>query len=308
MKRDAPSWVQALLATPGPHSPREYALLYAKAFAMGAADLIPGVSGGTIAFITGIYGQLLGAISSLNTQLLRDILSRRYRKAFSNVPLRFMAVMALGIGSALLSLSRLMHYLMLNHGEFTWAFFFGLIAASGIVIFRQLDTRGLGPCALVLAGGVFSYAIVGLVPVETPESWWFIFLCGVIGITAMILPGISGSFLLLILGKYEFIISALRAPFADHHPFILGIFMAGMATGLLAFSKILHRLMMTHRNRTMAFLTGILLGSLRKVWPWKSSDGGGNGWPMALDGEFALILGLIALGFALVFRLEGRSQ
>ena len=312
MKKEDLSWGEALAATPGPRTPGDYALLYAKAFAMGTADLIPGVSGGTIAFITGIYGQLLGALSSLRAKVLRDLLSWNWPRALSQVHTRFMVVVALGIASALFSLSRLMHYLMLNHPGSTWAFFFGLIAASSVAISRQLNVRRMSSLFLVFLGSVFSYTIVGLVPMETPESWWFIFLCGAISVMAMILPGISGSFLLLILGKYEFILAALKAPLVGQSAFILGIFLAGMAAGLLSFSRILHHLMETHRNKTMAFLTGVLLGSLRRVWPWKvplGLDGREvNGWPTSLDGESLLALILIVLGFGLVFFLEGRSR
>ena len=213
------SWKEALGKSPGPHRRKDYLVLYLKAFAMGTADLIPGVSGGTVAFMTGIYENLLDALASLKRNLLVDLAYFRFKTALSRVHIRFMVTVALGMATAIFSLSRLMHYLVVSHPIHTNAAFFGLIAASALAIFGKLsDPRGLATLGLVACGIIISYYTTGLVPIHTPEGWWFIYLCGVIGVSAMILPGISGSFLLLVLGKYEFIVGAVKSPFMGANP------------------------------------------------------------------------------------------
>lgn len=237
---------------------------------MGAADLVPGVSGGTIAFITGIYGQLLAAISSFKKESLGHLLRGQFKAFLTTVHWRFLTILLFGLLSAILLLARLMFYLLNFHPLQTWGLFFGLILASILIIWRQLDAPyKANHLGLLFFGGFLAFWIVGLIPVETPDAWWFIFICGMIGISAMILPGISGSFLLLILGKYEFITATLKNPFIPSNALILTIFLLGVFSGLMSFSKFLNWLMSHYRSLTMAFLTGILIGSLRKVWPWK---------------------------------------
>ncbi|MDC1174606.1 DUF368 domain-containing protein [Bacteriovoracaceae bacterium] len=264
------NWTEAWLASPGPRTKKEFLVLYLKAFCMGIADLIPGVSGGTIAFITGIYEGLLDAVSSINKRALSAMLKLDFKSALSILHIRFILPVAIGILSAIFLLARLMHYLMNEHTVLTWSAFFGLIAASIVVIFKELDNHWdpKNIFAMVI-GAVFAYIMVSLIPVDTPTNPWFIYLCGIIGITAMILPGLSGSFLLLILGKYEFITGAIKQAQVFENFKILVIFACGTATGLLAFSNILNWFLKHHRSKTMAFLTGILIGSMKKVWPWK---------------------------------------
>ena len=314
------SWKESLCASPGPHYKKDYFLLYVKGLAMGVADLIPGVSGGTIAFITGIYENLLAAITSFKKDVLYDLLKFNCKIAVSKIHTRFILTLILGIGTAVFSFSHLMHYLMNTYPIPTWAAFFGLIGASSIVIFRQLKFKGMASLSFILLGAVFAYLLVGLVPIDTPTDFWFIYLCGIIAITAMILPGISGSFLLLILGKYEYITGALKSPFIGTNISTLFIFSAGMVTGLFTFSKVLHFLMTFYKDKTMAFLTGVLVGSLRKVWPWKevleSKIIRGkyrviqevNIRPPSIDGEFFLALLLIILSLIVVFYLDNLSR
>ncbi len=264
------SWNQALMAGPGPVGFLEYLFLWLKGFAMGTADLIPGVSGGTIAFITGIYEQLLEAVSSFDRQAFGHLFKLELKAFFGRVHIRFIVTLASGLIIAIFTLARLMHFLLTEYPLPTWGLFFGLICASVIIIWRELEkpfaVKSLIPLIL---GGVAAFFIVGLIPVSTPDDMWFIFVCGVIGISAMILPGLSGSFLLLILGKYEYITGALKNPLVGHNFIILLVFLMGALTGLLGFSKVLNWLMKHYRMTTMAVLTGILIGSLRKVWPWK---------------------------------------
>ena len=241
---------------------------------MGAADLIPGVSGGTIAFITGIYANLLAAISSIGKEAVQHLLGFRIARAISVVHVRFLIILGAGVGTSVISMAKLVHYLLHEHAIHTWSLFLGLIAGSIIVIGGHIEKLwNAKNLATILGGAVFAHIVVNLIPVETPEAYWFIFLCGVIAITAMILPGISGSFLLLILGKYAFITGALKGihktPFADNDIQIMFVFGCGALVGLLGFSKVLNHIMNHYYSLTMCFLTGVLIGSLQKVWPWR---------------------------------------
>jgi putative membrane protein len=264
------SWVEAFKASPGPASKKDALFLYLKGICMGAADLIPGVSGGTVAFITGIYEDLLEAISSVNKELLMAVIKLDVKKALGMVHAKFLVVLFGGILTSIFALANLMHFLMNNHKIHTWSLFLGLIVASIVVIFKQLDKPFQRANMLwIVIGTLFAYLVVGLIPVTTPKELWFIFICGLISISAMILPGLSGSFLLLILGKYEYITGAVKDPFVPGNWGILFTFVAGAIVGALGFTKVLNWFLKHYRSLTMAFLTGILVGSLRKVWPWK---------------------------------------
>jgi putative membrane protein len=304
-------------AGPGPQTKKEYIIHMLKGFMMGTADLIPGVSGGTMAFITGIYGGLLAAISSVNLNVLKLLLKFQFKEALSQIHLRFIIPLGIGLLTAIFSLARLMHYLIKEQPVPTWALFFGLILASIIIIWRQLDDHFNIKNLLVIAlGALFSWVVVGLIPVTTPDGLWFVFLCGVIGITAMILPGISGSFLLLILGKYEYITGAIKNPFMTDHFFVLITFSIGSATGLLGFSRILNWLLGKYNALTMGFLTGILIGSMRKVWPWKEvletqiirgkvkTLREANVMPVEFNSEFYIACGLVLVGFGLIIAMD----
>jgi putative membrane protein len=311
------SILDALKNAPGPKSLQEKLWLYAKGLAMGVADLIPGVSGGTIAFVTGIYDDFMAAASCLDHHLLKLIVTFRIKEAILRVPLHFIIPLAAGILTSIFSMARLMHYLLTEHPLPTWGFFFGLIVSSIIIISKKLDSP-YSPLSLLMVGlgAIFAYLVVGMIPVETPSQLWFIYLCGIIGITAMILPGISGSFLLLMMGKYEYITAAVKSPFGDGNFIILVVFSLGCATGLVSFSKFLKYVLQRYHNITMCFLTGVLVGSLRKVWPWKEviqkeMIGGkmrimqeANLWPMDYDFNFMLTLVMMAVGVSLVLVLE----
>ncbi|MCA9543677.1 MAG: DUF368 domain-containing protein [Myxococcales bacterium] len=307
----------AVMASPGPRTPKEAGLLAAKGFAMGTADIIPGVSGGTIAFITGIYGQLLAAINSVNGAALKALLKFDLKGLFAQVHVRFLVVLLFGIGTAVISTARLMHYLMDEHPVPTWALFFGLILASALVVGREVEgaTKPANVAGVVL-GAVGAYVFVGLIPVETPTAPWFLFLSGMIAICAMILPGLSGSFLLLILGKYAYVTGAIKDPFAAGSLLIIVTFGAGAVVGLLGFSRILGWLLEHFRPLTMAVLTGFMIGALRKVWPYKEvlettvirgkvkvlRDA--NVLPDTFDSQAMLALGLMVAGFLVVLALE----
>ena len=287
---------------------------------MGSADVIPGVSGGTIALITGIYENLIGALRSIDMDVLQKILAFDFRGAVARIHLRFLLTLFCGIAVAILSLARLMNYLLHFHPVPTWSLFFGLIAASTIMIGKHVN-NWLGKAGISFVAGIIAATIiVNLIPIRTPEDLWFIFLCGLIAICAMILPGISGAFILLILGKYEYITGALKNPFLLHNFTVIVVFCAGCLIGLVGFSRVLNYLLKKFHNLTLAFLTGLIAGSLQKIWPWKEVIEtqvirgkahviwGGPVIPRVVDQEVVTAACLGILGFAAVWIIERISQ
>ena len=310
----------AFMASPGPGNLREAALLWGKGLCMGGADIIPGVSGGTIAFITGIYGQLVDAIRSLDLTFVRRLFALDPTGALAGVHLRFLACLLFGILTAIVTMASLMNYLLNVHPVEIWSLFFGLIAASIFVVGREIRPLGAANIGFVALGTVGSYLLVGMIPVTTPETLPFIFLCGAIAICAMILPGISGAFLLLMLGKYEYVTRTLKNPFILDNFLVIAVFSAGAVTGIVLFSRVLHFLLHRWHAATVSVLTGFMIGALRKVWPWKevleSTVIRGkmhvlreqNVLPDGLNGQFFLALGLAAVGVFVVIALERLSK
>ncbi|MBW2591760.1 MAG: DUF368 domain-containing protein [Deltaproteobacteria bacterium] len=313
------SWKEAFWASPGPRSLKSAAVLYLKGICMGSADIIPGVSGGTIALITGIYEKLLQAIKSADMGMARKALAFDIKGALARIHIRFLLCLFLGIGTAILSLARLMNYLLHYHPVSIWSLFFGLIAASVLVVGKRVDKWNMGTGFFFLAGAGAAYFIVNLIPVSTPEDSWFIFFSGMLAICAMILPGLSGAFILLILGKYEFITATLKNPFSAQNILIILIFCSGCLVGLLGFSRILNYLIRKYHGLTLAFLTGLMAGCMQKIWPWKQVlevriiNGnehilwGGNTLPPAFDVQVAAAAGLAGFGFIAVIVLEKLS-
>lgn len=245
-------------------------MICAKGMGMGAADVIPGVSGGTIAFLTGIYEELLQSIKSINGEAVKMLFTGRIRQFWKHINGPFLLSVILGIAISFFSLARLMQYLMANEPVPLWAFFFGLIIASAILILKDISLINIKHLAALVLGIAAGAAICLVSPAETPDSLWFIFLCGAIAICAMILPGISGSFILLLLGKYEFMLRALTEL---NIPAIL-VFVAGAAIGIVSFSHFLTWLLNRYRVTTICALAGIMIGSLVKVWPWQLEHDG----------------------------------
>ena len=242
-----------------------YSLLYLKGLAMGTADVIPGVSGGTIAFITGIYDELVNSIRAVNLSLFKILLTGNFSGFWKQFNGNFLLAVLSGIATSIITLAGLMSWLLLNYPIQVWSFFFGLILISAPLIFREIQSWTTVVYISLLAGTGMAYAITVLSPAETPESLWFIFLCGVLAICAMILPGISGAFILLLIGKYQFMISALSSVNLP----VIFIFVIGCLIGLISFSHVLNWLLTNHRKITLGLLSGFMLGSLNKVWPWK---------------------------------------
>ena len=240
---------------------------------MGAANVIPGVSGGTIAFITGIYERLVGAINNVDSRAVRMLLKLRLKEFWKHIDGTFLLWLLLGVLIATFSLAKLMTVLLNTFPVQTWAFFFGLIIASSILILRDMKGwKGSDALYLVL-GGVLGVVVCTLSPTQTPDTLWFIFLCGMVSICAMILPGISGSFLLLVMGKYEYIMLAIDGllHFDAHSIAVVLVFGLGCVVGILAFAKLLHFLLGRWNRQTILILSGFILGSLVKVWPWSNT-------------------------------------
>ncbi|MAX65496.1 MAG: DUF368 domain-containing protein [Bacteriovoracaceae bacterium] len=249
---------------------KERLLILLKGYAMGMADIVPGVSGGTVALVTGIYDELISSISSVNKKFLSLVLHLKIKQAFEHVNGHFLLPLFIGILTAIILMSRLMHFFMNEYALYTWSIFFGLILASIIYVARTIESFfQVKNIIIVVMGACFGYMVVTAIPVHTANSTLMIFASGAIAICAMILPGISGSFILLILGKYLFITSALKNPFVMNNIITIGVFCGGCLVGLLTFSKILNYLLKNYHRVMMAILTGFMIGSLRKIWPWR---------------------------------------
>ena len=280
---------------------------------MGAADVVPGVSGGTIAFVTGIYEELIYSIRSVDRRFVSLLLALRLREALNRVPWRFLGPVLVGILLAVVSLARGIQWMLHHRPELIWAFFFGLVVASVFVVRKRVVAWRGSTWIAAFAAGLLFYVVVGLVPMKTPDSPWFLLLCGVIAISAMILPGISGSFILVLLGKYEYLLTALNN--RDLFPIVL--FTAGAAIGILSVARVLAWIFRRHHDLTVATLTGFMAGSLRKIWPWKDDVSALavdaplvqlNVLPRTIDGELAAAVGLAVMGFAVVFVLNRLSE
>lgn len=246
---------------------RNNLLVALKGFFMGAANVVPGVSGGTVALITGIYSEIIESLNSLMVPRTWKILFKGgFREFWREIHGGFLLSLLIGVIVSIFSLAKLMEYTLAHHPIQTWAFFFGLIIASAAIMFRDIKGWGIGEIIWTIIGIALGIAVCTLTPTETPDSWWFIFLCGAIAICTMILPGISGSFILVILSKYDYIMSAISSVDVP----VLLVFGAGCLIGILAFSKFLHWLLGRYEKQTMIVLLGFVLGSLIKVWPWSN--------------------------------------
>ncbi|GIV80474.1 MAG: DUF368 domain-containing protein [Litorilinea sp.] len=301
----------------------DYLGLVARGFLMGSADVVPGVSGGTMAFILGIYEELIQSIRMVGRpEFVRAVLGLRIRQALELVNAAFLAAILAGIVLAVVTLAPGIEWLLLHQPVLLWSFFFGLVLASVFTVSKRIRRWTPGLWLSLAVGMVGAYLLVGMVPVQTPETWWFLFLSGALAICAMILPGISGSFILVLLGKYQFFVSAVNQ--RD----LVSLALAGMgaAVGLVSFAQVLGWLFKRYHDPTVALLTGLMLGSLRKVWPWKETvafitDRHGAILPtvernvlppLTVQGAFNLeilyALGLALVGFGLVMLIDRWAQ
>lgn len=265
---------------------------------MGAADIVPGVSGGTMAFILGIYEELIESIALFGSKpFWHDVLHGNIRKAFQSANWGFLIAVGTGILTAAAALARPLEHALDTMPMMVWSFFFGLVFASVFVVAARVKRWNVRTIFATVAGCIAAYALVGLVPVHTPEAAWFLVLSGAITICAMILPGVSGAFLLVLLGKYEFVLSAVNN--RDIEPIAyIGV---GAVVGLIAFSQVLEWLFARYHDVTVALLTGLMIGSLRKIWPWKQDMT--NILP-DWNGETSHILMVMLFGAILVIAVE----
>lgn len=245
---------------------KDYAVLMLKGMGMGAADVVPGVSGGTIAFIVGIYDELINSIKSINLESLKLFFSGKWATFWKKINGNFLFFLLAGIGISVFSLAKLITWLLVNQPILVWSFFFGLVLASTWFVSKDIkEWKSWKTWVAFVIGAVVAFYITVATPAETPSNLLFIFLCGAIAICAMILPGISGSFILVLLGKYFFIMDAVKTL----DVVVIAVFGAGVCIGIISFSHILSYALAHFRNITLAVLTGFMLGSLNKVWPWK---------------------------------------
>ncbi len=275
--------------------------LFITGFFMGLADLIPGVSGGTVAFISGIYEELLYSIKKVSGEALKLILQFRIKEAFAAIPFRFLVPLFAGIFTAVLSLANLLGYLLDTYPSFVWSFFFGLVIASTWLVAKRVVKWDMRDVMAFAVTSVVGYLVVGAVPVETPANLPMYFLSGMIAICAMILPGISGSFILLILGKYTQVLGAVR----EMDILVLLAVASGAVVGLALFARFLSWLFAKHHDISVAALAGFMLGSVRKLWPWQEVittrvNSHGDVVPVATRNIFpeqadAMTIGIIAL-------------
>jgi putative membrane protein len=291
----------------------DYIVLGVKGFCMGASDVVPGVSGGTMAFILGIYEELIDAIKSFDLKSLQFLVTLKFRPLLDYISWQFLLAVGIGIITAIFTLSKLLSWLLQNRPVFIWSFFLGLILASVLSVSRRVEVWRILTWLCLVGGTLGSYFLVGLVPVATPNDYWFLFLCGAVAICAMILPGISGSYILVLLGKYQYVLDAV-----NHRDFlVLGLVAAGACVGIIAFSRILGWLLKNHHDLMVASLTGLMIGSLRKVWPWKETlesvvDSHGQMVPLVQsnilpgqwNGEVLAALSLMVAGLLAVLFLD----
>ena len=292
----------------------QHIFIILKGMAMGVAELVPGVSGGTIAFVAGIYEEFIGTINNVNLKTLKLWRTEGFTSFWKALNGNFLGSLLLGMAISILSFTKLIKWLLENEPIPIWSFFFGLVVASIIVVAKAIKKWNVATITLLIVGAIVAYFITTLPPSTNTESLSFIFFSGALAICAMILPGISGAYILVLLGAYKPVIDALH----DKNFKVLITMALGMAFGILSFAKALKWMFEHHKNITLAVLTGFILGSLNKIWPWKiiletKTIGNKvivlkdkNVMPFEFDGEHQLLYAILAaiIGFSLIFILE----
>ena len=245
----------------------KYLLLALRGLGMGAADVVPGVSGGTIAFITGIYEELVYSIKSINLEAIKLFFTGRWKSFWKQISGNFLLAVFAGVFISVLSLAKVLEYLLEHQPILIWSFFFGLILASSYVVSRKIK-KWEYPKIVAIAGGIgIAFYITSVTPTTTTDAFWFIILAGAFASCAMILPGISGSFILLLLGKYAFALHAVNERIVVD----LMLLGSGALVGIILFANLLSWLLKKHHDITIAVLVGFMIGSLNKIWPWKET-------------------------------------
>lgn len=310
----------------------DYIIISLKGIAMGAADVVPGVSGGTIAFISGIYEELLESIDGLKFSFFKVWKTEGFKSAWQSINGNFLLALFLGIGISIVSLAKIIKWLLINEAVLLWSFFFGLVLASVFYVGKQIRKWDIWIIAVLIMATIISYLITLANPLASPDNNIYLLFCGFIAIIAMILPGISGAFILLILGAYQTAINTVDDLFQSLITLNFELFKAafikflmlaiGAIIGIKSFSKILNWMFKNHKNLTLAMLTGFMIGSLNKIWPWKET----LSWrtnskgievpfqeqsiaPFSFDGDNQLMMSLILMivGFLVILILEKMS-
>ena len=292
----------------------DYLIIGLKGIAMGAADVVPGVSGGTIAFITGIYEELINSINTINLDLFKTLKKEGIKSFWKKLNGNFLVALFLGIFISLFSLAKFLSWLLENKPILLWSFFFGLVFASIFLVGKEIKKWNTPTILILIAGAAIAYFITTLPPNENIDSLPFLFLSGALAVCAMILPGISGAFILVLLGSYKTILDAVH----ERDIKMVATVALGAIFGLLSFAKLLKWMFKNYRNYTLALLTGFIIGSLNKIWPWKKvletkvfGDktiviAEKNILPNTFDGnpQLLLAISLAITGFSLIFILE----
>ncbi len=292
----------------------QYIIICLKGMAMGAADVVPGVSGGTIAFISGIYEELIDSINNINLSLFKTLQKEGFKASWQKLNGNFLLALFLGIGISLFSLAKFISWLLDTQPILLWSFFFGLVVASIFFVGKAIEKWNLATVFMLLLGVCVAYYITVLPPISNTHSLPFLFLSGALAVCAMILPGISGAFILVLLGSYKTILDAVH----ERDMKIVATIAIGAIFGLLSFAKLLKWMFRHYKNITLSLLTGFILGSLNKIWPWKKvletraigdkiiTIKESNISPLDFDGDNQLIYALLiaCIGFSLIFILE----
>ena len=243
-----------------------------KGMGMGMAEVVPGVSGGTIAFVTGIYERIMDAIKSINGALFVLLKQGKFKEAFQHIDGAFLISLFAGMGAGIVSGILFISYLLAHYPVLLWAFFFGLIIASCVFVAKQIQSwNGITIFFLVL-GAAVSYLVTVMQPGNGNEALWFVFICGFIAISALMLPGLSGSFILLLMGMYTFILPTVKSVITEGNTegmVIMAVFASGCLIGIFSFARIVSWAFKNHKNATLGLLIGFMVGSLNKLWPWQ---------------------------------------
>lgn len=292
----------------------DYAIVTLKGMAMGAADVVPGVSGGTIAFISGIYEELIESINNIKPSLLPMWKKKGFSSFWESLNGNFLLALFLGIFISVLSLAKFLSWLLENEPILLWSFFFGLVMASIFLVGKEIKKWNIATILILISGTAIAYFITTLPPNENVASLPYLFLSGALAVCAMILPGISGAFILVLLGSYKTILDAVH----ERNFLMVGTVAVGAIFGLLSFARLLKWMFKNYRNATLTLLTGFILGSLNKIWPWKKVLETKvfddkiipikelNVSPFNFEGDPQLFaaIGLAIAGFSLIFILE----
>jgi len=315
--------------SPGPKTVKEMVTLGCKGFLMGCADTVPGISGGTIAYLTGIYTDLLNAINSIDKTFFAHLKQFELKAAFTHIHTKFLVILLLGILTAIGSMTRLVVYCLENYADFTFSLFFGFMLASILIVYKELKSYHLKNLLVLVFTSALTFWLVGKTPSAGSGdlSYFYVLICGCIAICAMLLPGLSGSYLLMLLGAYHSILASVKEVTDPGNwlngfkeisslspPFILATFLLGCIIGIKSFSRLLSYLLKNHHQLMVSFICGLMIGAMRAIWPWQSRPDFKHGTALEtpiieyrlplIDQNFAFAVVLCLIGFALVIWME----